>query len=603
MKMRKRFFASMALLTAVSLIVLAILLGIVFYYQLLAVVQDEVRDRALILRGILNAGTPYSDLQLGDMNVSIISADGTVIYSDAPVEAERTDSSGSVAPAETVVPAETASFAETVSIANREEIVQALSSGTGESKRYSDTLRQEVYYYAVLLDDGTVLCLAKTTRSAWSLFSESLPVVVFVVSGLLIAQYLLAKGLARKLVEPISKVNLKEGLSAPYDEFAPFVRELERQETRIAKHKADLQKRSDTITAIMDNMSEGVVLVDCSETVAAINPSAAQIFGVEADWNGRNVLEIVRDVDLLKNVRLALSGSPGEMHLEQGTRVYQVLLSPAKDRGAILLFLDVTDKALAEKQRKDFSANVSHELKTPLTTIYGHAEMLSSGMVNENDKPQFYGRIKDEAARMIALVDNIIKISLLDEGGSPESAEDVDLMASASEAIKCLKEKAEAHSVELILEGESVSIDGSRHQIFELFFNLVDNAIGYNVPGGRVRVAISRDDLQAKIIIADTGIGVPQEALGRVFERFFRVDPSRSKKTGGTGLGLAIVKHIVSAHQGIIVLQSQEQKSGIHPGRAEAPVGDTQAGDTQAGDALTENTVVTVLIPLVLCNT
>ncbi|MCL1852571.1 MAG: ATP-binding protein [Peptococcaceae bacterium] len=545
MKMRKRFFASMALLTAGSLVVLAAMFCLIFYYQLLEAAQNEVRERAFVLRELVRAGTPYTDMRMTDMGLRVVTGDGTVIYNG---QGEAT---------------ETSEAQERLAWGDCAEVRQAVESGTGESKRFSDTLQQEVYCFAVKLDDGTVLHLAKTTRSVWGLFSHSLPFVVGVLVLMLVLEYLLAQRLARRLVAPIGQVDLKKGLSAPYDEFAPYVLELERQQNRIEKHKDDLRERADTITAIMDNMSEGVILVDSGGMVLSVNQSAADIFAVEPPAEGRNILEIVRDVTFLQNVRSALAGTRGEMSLEQASRLYQVFMSPGRDSGAIILFLDVTEKAFAEKQRRDFSANVSHELKTPLTTIYGHAEMLAGGMVGEGDEEGFYDRIRQEAAHLLSLIDDIMKISQLDEGVGQELWEDVDLGVPAAEAVIALREKAAAHDVEVLLESGEATIKANRLQMYELFLNLIDNAIAYNRPNGKVHVTISSEDGRARLVVADTGIGIPLEDQSRVFERFFRVDKSRSKKTGGTGLGLAIVKHIVSAHRGVISLQSREHEGTV----------------------------------------
>ena len=261
-------------------------------------------------------------------------------------------------------------------------------------------------------------------------------------------------------------------------------------------------------------------------------------------------------------MRSALSGVRGEMNLAHSDKTYRVYFSPVTDSGAIILFLDITEKSMSEKLRREFSANVSHELKTPLTTIYGNVEMLENGMVKEADTAQFYEKIKDEAARLIALIEDIIMLSQLDENNSDVTTENVDLAFVATEVSQSLEPKARNQGVDVTVTGNGV-LSGNRSQMTELFYNLIDNAIKYNKSGGSVKVDITETLDGVKIAVSDTGIGIPQEAQSRVFERFYRVDKSRSKKTGGTGLGLAIVKHIVMAYDGTIELQSSMDKGTI----------------------------------------
>ena len=299
-----------------------------------------------------------------------------------------------------------------------------------------------------------------------------------------------------------------------------------------------------------------------SGALLSINKSAADIFAVHGSVDGKNILEILRDVELNEAMRFALSGVRGEMNLSHNDKTYRVYFSPVTDRGAIILFLDITEKSLSEKLRREFSANVSHELKTPLTTIYGNVEMLENGMVKEADTAQFYGKIKDEAARLIALIEDIIMLSQLDENKSDITTENVDMASVAAEVIQSLEPKAKSQYVDVTVSGTGI-LYANRSQMTELFYNLIDNAIKYNKPGGTVHVEISEAKDGTIITVSDTGIGIPPESQNRVFERFYRVDKSRSKKTGGTGLGLAIVKHIVMAYGGTVELQSSMDKGTI----------------------------------------
>ena len=528
--MKKRIFRSMLSLIIISLIACSAALCAVFYMQLSSSVQSEVRERAAMLGETVNA-TNYDSLAFSDMRVTVVAADGTVLHDNDRNAAVLTNH------------------------ADREEIMEAFDSGIGESLRFSATLGQETYYYAIRLRDGSVLRLAKTTNSIWGMFGKAIPAVSIVILVMFTIGYFFAEGLTKRIVNPINKVDLEEKLTVLYDELAPFVQTISQQRVRISQQIADSQGRSDTITAIMDSMKEGVILVDKLGVILSVNKSAANIFDVNGIADGKNILEILRDVQLNEAMRSALAGVRGEMNLLHSDKTYSVYFSPVTDSGAIILFLDITEKSMSEKLRREFSANVSHELKTPLTTIYGNVEMLESGMVKDEDKSQFYAKIKDEAARLIALIEDIIMLSQLDENSGEIGAEEFELAEAAEEVVRSLALKAEEKNLQLTVLGGGI-LSASRSQIIELFYNLIDNAIKYNIPGGSVKVEVSVIQNHAKITVVDTGIGIPQEAQGRVFERFYRVDKSRSKKTGGTGLGLAIVKHIVMAYNGSIDLQS-----------------------------------------------
>ncbi len=522
----------MLLLMVISLIVTAALICIVFYNQLSTTVQSEVRERANMLKAAVTEGD-YASLAISDMRLTIISAEGIVLYDD--------DEDASLLP----------------NHLDREEVQEALASGTGESKRFSDTLGQETYYCAVQLGDGSILRVAKTMDSIWGMFGGALPVVIGVVLIISIVSYLLAGKLTRRIVEPINRVDLKEKLSAPYDELAPFVKTIAEQQNEIARQMNSLQERADTIEALMDSMSEGIVIVNHQGTVLSINKSAAAFFSLPLQSAGKSFQELFRDIELIDNLRSALSGNRSELSYEQDGKIYRAYFSPVSGIGAIILFMDITAKANAEALRREFSANVSHELKTPLTTIFGNAEMLERGMVKDSDQQAFYQKIKTEAGRMIALIEDIILISRLDEDGGKELFEEVEILSVAAETIEALSPRAEERDVSLILSGDPVSLNANRSQIYELFYNLIDNAIKYNKEGGEVKVDIASSADEIILSVSDCGIGIPKEAQDHVFERFYRVDKSRSKQTGGTGLGLAIVKHIVMAHGGRISLDSR----------------------------------------------
>jgi len=529
--MKKRIFFSMLLLAITSLLAISVMLCAVFYVQLSSSVQEELRERAEILKDTLTVEN-YSLLSISDMRLTVISVDGTVLYDDDEEEA--------------LLP----------NHADREEVKKALESGRGESSRFSDTLEQETYYYAIKMENGSVLRLAKTTSSIWGMFGEAIPVVLLVIIVMIVLGYFLASSLTKRIVKPINNVDIENNNFIPYDELAPFLRTISKQREHIAFQLADLKNRSDTITSIMDSMSEGIVLLDKKGIILSVNKSAAELFDIRNSADGKNILEILRDVELTKHMHLALNGTRSEISFLQRERLYRVYFSPVTNSGAIILFLDITEKSLSEKLRREFSANVSHELKTPLTTIYGNAEMLGSGMVKEEDKVQFYEKIKDEAARLIVLIEDIIMLSQLDEENAEVTKENVDLYTTAKETAESLAYKAKEQNIEVVVSGEGI-LYANPSQMSELFYNLIDNAIKYNKPSGKVDLKIDMFEKVVRITVSDTGIGIPKEAQIRVFERFFRVDKSRSKKTGGTGLGLAIVKHIVLAYGGKIELKSE----------------------------------------------
>ena len=530
--MKRRILSSIFLLTTISLIVVSAALSVVFYLQLSSSVQREVRERATILKDTITAKNADA-LVLSDMRLTLVAVDGTVLYDDDQLAAQLPNH------------------------ADREEIRKALAFGVGESRRFSDTLGQETYYYAVKISDGSLLRLAKTTSSMWGMFQGAIPIVLAVMLVMSAISYALAGRLTKRIVDPINNVQINEELISPYDELAPLIRTISQQRVRISQQIMDLQNRSDTIVAIMDRMSEGVILVDNQGAILSINKSAEDIFPIPESANGKNILEILRNVELNEAMRSALDGIRSEINLIHADRTYRVYFSPVPGSGAVLLFLDITEKARTEQLRREFSANVSHELKTPLTTIYGNAEMLSNGMVKEVDRENFYAKIKDEAERLIALIEDIIMLSRLEEVGNNLPWDQVDLADAVAEVVESLNDTAKEQHITISVSGGGI-FRANRAQISELFYNLIDNAIKYNKPNGAVTIALNGTDDQAKLTVADTGVGIPKEEQGRVFERFYRVDKSRSKKTGGTGLGLAIVKHIAMAYDGKIELHSAE---------------------------------------------
>ena len=533
--MKKRIYLSLGLLAVAGIILVGVALSFTFYKQFVAVAKDEIREKAQQFRNI-----PFDQLsnelsQIHDTRISVVKPDGKVVYDNT-------------------VPPETLP-----NHIDREEINQALHSGFGESKRFSRTLNEETYYYAVKLPDGYILRAAKTSGSIFFVFKQTLPMVCFIILAAIIIGYFVAGNLINRIVTPINNINLDGEIVPPYDELAPFVRAIVQYKKQAETALANLQERSNTIKTIMENMNEGAVLINHQGTILSANKGALRIFDASGPMDGKNILEFFRDMTLLEYIRESLAGSRGETSIEREGRNYSVYFSPVTGGGMAMFLLDITEKMKAEKLRREFSANVSHELKTPLTSISGYAEMLANGIVKETDKASFIEKIREELKRLITLVENIMLISRLDDGVKSDIVfEDLDITLIANETAENLKFKAADSGVSVHVAGENVFVKANYSMMAELFFNLIDNAIKYNKPGGSVTVSFIEKDGQILLIVSDTGIGIPKEAQGRVFERFYRVDKSRSKKTGGTGLGLAIVKHIAIAHNASISLESRE---------------------------------------------
>ncbi len=535
--MKRRIFFCILIITAISLFVTASILCVIFYNQFSQSVQSEIRERAKMLRYVINENE-YEKLTIPDMRLTIVGTEGIVLYDD--------DEDVNSLP----------------NHSDREEIIEALNGSEGESKRFSDTLGQETYYYAVKLDNGSVLRVAKTINSIFGIFIKTIPAIILVLLIIIILGYITAGSLTKRIIKPLNEVELNGKINIPYDELTPFIKTIYEQRAEIELQMEDLKKRGDTMTTIMENMSEGVIILNQKGFVISANKNIKSFYDIEEDVSGKNILELFRDTEFSSMISGSLGGKRGEMNISRENKTYRAYFSPVAGIGIVILFMDITEKINAETIRKEFSANVSHELKTPLTTIYGNAELLLGGIVKEEDREKFYTKIKDESERLIKLIEDIILISRLDENSDNDFNEIVDISQIAAETVSSLEAKAIKNNISLNLKSEKILYKSNRSQIYELFYNLIDNAIKYNKPNGKVDINVlyasdnSLSDKQIKITITDTGIGIPKESQNRVFERFYRVDKSRSKITGGTGLGLAIVKHIVLYNKGKINLKS-----------------------------------------------
>ncbi|MCL2495070.1 MAG: ATP-binding protein [Oscillospiraceae bacterium] len=435
---------------------------------------------------------------------------------------------------------------------DRPEVAEALQKGFGESKRYSETLGETTRYYATRLADGSVLRLAITTHSASRFLTRFIPVFLLCLALAACLAFIAARRLTRRITAPINNINLDAPELTEYEELLPLMKKIAEQKREIAAQITALQGRADTIEAITGSMREGLVLVDETGIVLAANQSALNIFG-ESNMAQRNILHICRDLEFQQGVKSCLSGANAELDFARGSRMYNVFFSPG-----VILFFDVTERYDLEKQRRTFSANVSHELKTPLTTITALSEMIENGMIKEEDVQGFAGKISKQAKRLLAIIEDIIRLSEFDEGKTAKEYSSFDLYALAESIVEALRTKADEKHVAVSIAGEHLQITANRQMIDELLYNLIDNAIKYNRENGSVTIALRHEDGFTKIAVSDTGIGIPAEHQGRVFERFYMVDKSRSKATGGTGLGLSIVKHITEHHGGRVELESTE---------------------------------------------
>lgn len=540
--MTKRIFRA-TLLVGVAVLIASLTLVMGALYSYFGRVQEsQLRDElSLAAVGVEQNGMDYlKQLESDQYRITWLRADGAVLY-DTRADAESMENH-----------------------AQRQEVQQALATGEGESSRYSATLLQKTVYYAKRLPDGTVLRLSAIRVTTGVLVLNMLQPILLVLAVALILSGVLASRLARRITEPLNRLDLEHPLeNDTYEELAPLLRRMEHQRRQIDRQMDELRRRSEEFEQITGSMSEGLVLLDEAGVILSINPAARRLLDAAENCVGQDLLTVDRDVALSDALRQAAEQGHSEFRGQRNGREYQFdvtrIQSEGRTAGTVLLVFDVTERAFAERNRREFTANVSHELKTPLQGIIGSAELLENGLVKQEDVPRFIGHIRSEAQRLVTLIGDIIRLSQLDEG-EPMPAEPVELLALAREAAESLQSAAVARNVTITVEGEPVELTGVRRLLYEIVFNLCDNAIKYNTDGGRVQVTVTKENETAAVTVRDTGIGIPPDQQDRVFERFYRVDKSHSKASGGTGLGLSIVKHAVQYHHGAIHLQSEVGK-------------------------------------------
>lgn len=540
--MRQRIFKNEIFLVITAVLLTFLSMSWFLYSNLSEQMKANVKDECRIMAYAANAyGEEYvtQAAMRTKSRATLIGADGTVLY-DSQEEASAMENHSS-----------------------RPEFRKAVQYGTAQISRYSDTLREKTYYYAVRLESGSILRIANATDSVFSFIFSGISAIVLLILAILFMAFWYVQKTTNKLVEPINRLDLEHPLdNVAYDELEPLLKRISQQQSRIREQVSQMQRNQEEYMTITEYMKDGLIVTSQSE-VLSINRSAQELFEVTAhECVNRNIITVSRNQELKESLDEALTGKANERLLVIRGRTYQLLANPVRVEdeisGAVILVLDVTEKQEAEQMRREFSANVSHELKTPLMSISGYAEIIENNLVKPDDIPKFAGRIHSEASRLSSLVEDIIKLSRLDESDrSTIQMEEVDLYQICREVESQLMLRANERKIEIQVEGGSVKIQGARPILYEMIYNLCDNAIKYNKPEGKVRVTVGYNDRKHAIVqVEDTGIGIPKEEQQRIFERFYRVDKSHSRATGGTGLGLSIVKHGALLHDAKIELES-----------------------------------------------
>ncbi len=542
---RKIFQSIIAVVISVLLLSLALITG-VLYNHFETTMLDQLRTTAQFAeQGVEQEGMAYFDsLHAQNCRVTWIAADGTVKYDNRsnPKTMENH--------------------------ADRQEVREAMENDSGTSVRRSSTLSEHTMYYAKRLSDGTVLRLSMSQRSVLFLMGGMLSPLVFIFLAACLLAGVLSYRVSKKIVKPLSEIDLKHPEQVEtYDELSPFLQRIAAQNREIDARMAEIRKQQQEFSMITENMSEGLFVVDRNYQILSYNKSAMQIFGMDPGQEHENLLAVNRSEGFRNAVDSALKGRHTQENLELNGRVYQIIANAvcqpdfAEDMvGAVILVLDVTEKEAQEQYRREFTANVSHELKTPLTSISGIAEIIRNGIVKPEDIPHFAGKIYDESQRLIALIGDIIKLSRLDENQVPMERETVDMLEMARDVVQQLSSVARKSGVTLVANGTHGQVQGVRQVLGEMVYNLCENAMKYNRAGGRVWVDVQQVADHVVLRVKDTGIGIPAAEQGRIFERFYRVDKSHSKAVGGTGLGLSIVKHGAALHHATISVSSEPEQ-------------------------------------------
>ena len=575
MKIKRKIYWNLCLVALLAMAVSALITALLLCQDLQTQMRQSVMTEVRYLESAMDvSGEEYlAHLKSrGDGNsvnrITWISPDGAVLYD---------------------------SFADSESLENhkdRPEIAAALKNGRGESVRTSRTLAEQTYYYAARLDDGSVIRVASTTKSALATVVHTIPVMIAMGILIVVGVLILAEFQTKRIVAPINEMDPDDPKAGEvYDELAPLVRRLEKQNETIRQQMETLREKQEEFTTITENMREGFIVVDSRGDVMSYNKSALKLLGIpveQADGYGQagnaraglqtgtaethdnaadtghqanfNIISLNRSENFRQVVDGALKGTHCEQMLDVGNRHYQIIANPVAESngrsGAVVVILDVTEQQSREELRREFTANVSHELKTPLTSISGYAEIMMNGLVQPTDMGRFSGKIYQEAQRLITLVGDIIRLSQLDEEKVQMEKRPVDLHMLASDVVKRLQDVARKNQITLMLTGKPTVVNGNPQILDEMIYNLCDNAIKYNKPFGEVEVNVVTVKDHPVLTVEDDGIGIPIDDQERIFERFYRVDKSHSRQIGGTGLGLSIVKHGAIYHKAKVELKS-----------------------------------------------
>ena len=539
--MTKKIFKSIMFVCALVLTVgLAAVMGILYSNFDGQMRKELSKEAAYLAYGVEQQGLNYlKNIKDKSARITYIDQDGTVLFDNE------------------------ADVSEMKNHSDRTEFQKAEKYGAGESSRYSDTLSEKTIYYALRLKDGTVLRVSGTQDSVLALVEN----LIFPLCGLLclmlILSGIMASAISKRIVKPINELDLESPEeNRIYEELSPLLSKIHRQNREIQNQLELAKQQQEEFALITENMQEGLIVIDKYTMILSANSSAWNLFHMDRGCQGESVYCLDREEEFRHAIEQVLSGEHTELVLKLNGSDIQLIANPVirdkKTEGAVVLLVNVTEKLERESLRREFSANVSHELKTPLTSISGFAEIMQGGLVKNEDIPKFAGRIYKESQRLLQLVEDVIQISQLDEEKTSYVWEPVDVYQVCKNAFESLKEKAKRLNVHLYICGERMKMEAVRTLLEEAIYNVCDNAIKYNRNDGSVSVFLTQIAQEIQIVVKDTGVGIPKEDQDRVFERFYRVDKSHSKEIGGTGLGLSIVKHAVGALKGSVILRSEE---------------------------------------------
>ena len=540
--MYKKIYSNIRALVIFTLAITSLLFVTAYFALYSSSYKDELKNEALLIKKYLDDGGEVKNISdtVLEKRITLVESSGKILYDNGSHDISGMDNH-----------------------INRPEIALAIKDGEGYAERYSKTLNKAVYYYAVKLKDGNVVRVCGSANVMFKMFATLCIPIVIVVIFLYFLINTFAKNLTKSIVVPINEIDIKnEKYESDYDELMPFLNRIKAQSDEIKAQMEKIRNQKIRLSTLSDNMNEGLIVLDKNKTVISINISAQNIFEKNDALNS-SFLYLTRDDAVLDNLKKAYSGEKRSFETVIKDKNYQIFISPVFEKSVvtsvIILIFDIDEKAKAEKVRREFSANVSHELKTPLTTILGYSQIIKNGIAKNDDIIGFSEKIEKEAERLLALINDIIELSKLDEENGVLNAENVNLKETAQNVCTHIKEKAEKKNVNIDISGNDLCVKGNKTQLYEMIFNIVDNAVKYNKENGKVNIVLGEDFIR----ISDTGIGIGSEDIKRIFERFYRADKSRSKKAGGTGLGLSIAKHIAMCHNADIKAESEINKGSM----------------------------------------